>query len=178
MGDPNISGNALSYDSFTGYVAPGSDGLLTDSPQVFVSPTVAGLLTAPPIKPVTLGTSAFPTGAYVGAAGVIVLYGTNQYGYQSTDKGATWDTVNFNFSLGSENCVSMTLDRVSNRLIALGTRGSISTFGNSGIPSGGPLYGKFLTSGQGFAPIQSANLGNAKPRLWQPQENLTIKVLR
>lgn len=47
---------------------------------------------------------------------------------------------------------------------------------DGGASAGPPVYGKFLTSGQAFPPIQSANLGNTKPRFWQPHENLTVKV--
>lgn len=42
--------------------------------------------------------------------------------------------------------------------------------------TGGSVYGKFIDSGRVFKPVQSANLGNAKPRVWQPSENMTIKV--
>lgn len=51
-------------------------------------------------------------------------------------------------------------------------------FPDSGAPAGGTVYGKFLDAGGVFSPIQSANLGNAKPRLYQPFENHTVKVSR
>jgi len=40
---------------------------------------------------------------------------------------------------------------------------------------GGTVYGK-LAPGLVYPPIVSANLGDAHPRVWQPYENLTVKV--
>jgi hypothetical protein len=87
-------------------------------------------------------------------------------------------TIGDLFSAGSPSSYSGYLDEIR---ITKGQGLYTSTFTQTAIefpdPSlDGTLYGKFLTSGKAFPPIQSANLGNAKPRAWQPFENLTTKV--
>lgn len=42
---------------------------------------------------------------------------------------------------------------------------------------GGTVYGK-LAPGLVYHPVVSANLGNARPRVWQPAENMTVKVAK
>lgn len=52
----------------------------------------------------------------------------------------------------------------------------VAAYGDTLCPPDGSFYGKFVNTGQAFRAIQSSNLGNAKPRVFQPFENETIKV--
>lgn len=193
-GDFTVEGwvNSLSTNSFTQGIIGSCVSGVSGWYVYFVNP--AATITAQ----VFIGGSGFSTSsnvvtkdvwnhfAFVRSGTTYTMYVNGVAGPSTFTQAGALGAPNTNMSIGSiTGITSISCDNIDELRITKGVARYTSNFtpptapfDNTGNPDGAPVYGKFLTSGQGFAPIQSANLGNAKPRLWQPQENLTIKVLR
>lgn len=119
---------AVGYDPAVGYLSTSGGTNFPVTPNgIIISPTLAGLLTAPTITPTgwVLNTNNV-NGVWYGG-GMLLVCDRQGNLFSSGDGGTTWATDTTNFAIPGEAVQSFCYDSVHAMLMIFGSRGSIST---------------------------------------------------